>query len=168
MSESNFNWDAASFFERLTASNRFAKEHAYRFERVSSLKGFHGALGSMMSTKAFVAVRDESQGGIDIENSPHTRRVKTVFLAKRHKADSMEAREQCLNNMRELFRQFMSVLLLEKTRLEENNIFIDARISFTEIERYFFTGCACAYFQIAVDTYTDLTYNPDEWLTETP
>lgn len=24
-------------------------------------------------------------------------------------------------------------------------------------------SCACAYFQIAVDVYTDLRLNPDEW-----
>ena len=165
MSTSNINWNASAFFERLTRLNRFAKEHAYLFCRVSSLEGFHGALGKMMSTPAFVAVSDISQGGIDIENSPHTRRVKTVFLAKRHAADDMEARDRCMDNMRELFRQFMSVLIQEKTRLEQNDIFLDPRISFSEIDRYFFTGCACAYFQIAVDTYTDLSYNPDEWLT---
>jgi hypothetical protein len=34
---------------------------------------------------------------------------------------------------------------------------------FSEIDRYFFSGCACAYFQIAVDVYTDLRYNADEW-----
>lgn len=89
-----------------------------------------------------------------------------MFLAKRHAVDDMKARERCMDNMRELFRQFMSVLLQEKTRLEENNIYIDPRISFTEIDRYFFTGCACAFFQIAVDTYTDLSFNPDEWLTQ--
>lgn len=164
MNKFNFNWDAAAFFEKLTAQNRFARDNAYRFARVSSLEGFHGALGEMMSAAAFVAVSDTSQGAIDIENSPHTRRVKTVFLAKRHAEDSMEARECCMENMRELFRQFMSVLNLEKTKLEENNIFIDPRISFHEIDRYFFTGCACAYFQIALDTYTDLSFNPDEWL----
>lgn len=164
MNKSNFNWDAAAFFEKLTAQNRFARDNAYRFARVSSLEGFHGALGKMMSATAFVAVSDTSQGTIDIENSPHTRRVKTVFLAKRHAEEDMEARECCMENMRELFRQFMSVLNLEKTKLEENNIFIDPRISFHEIDRYFFTGCACAYFQIALDTYTDLSFNPDEWL----
>lgn len=164
MNKSNFNWDAAAFFEKLTAQNRFARDNAYRFARVSSLEGFHGALDDMLSTQAFVAVSDTSQGAIDIENSPHTRRVKTVFLAKRHAVDDMKARERCMENMRELFRQFMSVLILEKTKLEENNIFIDSRISFHEIDRYFFTGCACAYFQIALDTYTDLSFNPDEWL----
>ena len=82
-----------------------------------------------------------------------------------HAIDDMAQREAAMDNMRELFRQFMSVLILEKTRLEENNIFIDQRISFREIDRYFFTGCACAFFQIAVDTYTDLSFNPDEWTT---
>ncbi|MBD5258475.1 MAG: hypothetical protein HDS52_07305 [Barnesiella sp.] len=164
MNDSNFNWDASSFFERLTKNNRFAKENGYVFEKVSSLEGFHGALDSMTTTTAIVAVSDTSNGGLDLENTPHTRRVKTVFLAKRHAVDNMTDREECMDNMRELFRQFMSVLILEKIRLEEHNIIIDPRISFTEIDRYFFTGCACAYFQIAIDTYTDLTYNPDEWL----
>lgn len=125
MNDANFNWDAAAFFERLTGLNVFAKTHKYRFARVSSLEGFHGALGNMTSTSAFVAVSDTSQGGLDIENTPHTRRVKTVFLAKRHAVDDMMARERCMDNMRELFRQFMSVLIQEKTKLEENNIFID-------------------------------------------
>ena len=80
----------------------------------------------------------------------------------------MEDRRLAMDNMRELFHQFISVLILEKTRLEENNVFLDPRISFREIDRYFFTGCACAFFQIAVDTYTDLTYNPDEWINHQP
>ena len=166
MNGANFNWDAAAFFERLTAANKFAQEHGYRFARVSSLDGFHAAIGSMQSTTAFVAVGDESQGALDVENTPHTRHVKSIFFAKRHAVDDMNARERALDNMRELFRQFMSALNLEKIRIEENNIFIEPRISITEIDRYFFTGCACAYFLIAIDTYTDLSYNPDEWLSE--
>ena len=65
--------------------------------------------------------------------------------------------------MRELFRQFMSMLILERTRLEENCIYVDPRISFQEIDRYFFSRCACAYFQMAVDVFTDLRYNEAEW-----
>ena len=81
----------------------------------------------------------------------------------RHAAEDMAARSECMEIMRELFRQFMSKLIMEKTRLEENCIYIDPRISFNGIDRYFFSGCACAYFQIAVDVYTDLRYNEDEW-----
>ena len=66
--------------------------------------------------------------------------------------------------MNELFRQFMSVLIQEKTRLEENCIYMEQSIPFTEIHKYFFTGGACAYFQVAVNTFTDLSFNPDEWI----
>lgn len=164
METQNFNWDAAAFFERLTASNKFAREQGFRFARVSSLEGFHGALDSMLESTAMVAVSDTSQGYMSLDNSPHTRRVKVVFMAMRHAVDDMEAREECMATMRELFRQMMSVLLMERTRLEEHCVFLDDRISFNEIDRYFFSGCACAYFQIAVDTYTNLEYNPGEWL----
>ena len=89
--------------------------------------------------------------------------VGILFLAKRHKIDAMAARTRCMETLRELFRQFMSLLILEKTKLENHYIYLDPRISFNEIDRYFFSGCACAYFQIAVDVFTDLRYNADEW-----
>ena len=59
--------------------------------------------------------------------------VGILFLAKRHKIDDMAARTRCMETLRELFRQYMSLLILG------------------------------AYFQIAVDVYTDLRYNADEW-----
>lgn len=158
-----FNWDATSFFEQLTQKNKFAKEKRFAFCRVSGLDGFEEALAKLLTKTAFVCVSDISQGFTDINNTPHTRRVKTVFLAMRHAIDNMEARQRCMDTMRELFRQFMSVLILEQTRLQQHNIYIDPRITFQEIDKYFFSGCACAYFQIAVDTYTDLQYNQEEW-----
>ena len=158
-----FNWDATSFFEGLTKRNKFAQSKKFTFCRVSGLDGFEEALAKMLTKTAFVCVSDISQGFTDINNTPHTRRVKTVFFAMRHSLDNMVARQSCMDTMRELFRQFMSVLILEQTKLQEHSIYIDPRISFQEIDRYFFSGCACAYFQIAVDTYTDLQFNSEEW-----
>lgn len=163
MKQSTINWDATTFFASLTASNKFAKTHDFIFAKVSGLDGFEEALQQLQSATAFVAVSDISQGYIEVNNSPHTRRVKTVFLAMRHALGDMTARQECMDTMRELFRQFMSKLILEKTRQEQQNIYLDPRISFQEIDQYFFSGCACAYFQIAVDTYTDLRYDPTEW-----
>lgn len=76
----------------------------------------------------------------------------------------MDARNECMETMRELFRQLMSRLTLERVRIEQNCIYIDPRISFNEIDRFFFSGCACAYFQIAVDVYTDLRVDYSEWI----
>lgn len=156
-------WDAAAFFERLAAVNKLAQNENFVFCRVSGLEGFEEALAQMQTQSAFLCVSDIADGYTELNNSPRTRRVKTVFLAMRHAVEDMDARQQCMETMRELFRQLMSRLILEKTRLEENCIFIDSRISFNEIDRYFFSGCACAYFQIAVDVYTDLRVDANMW-----
>ena len=159
----NGRWDATAFFKRLTATNKLAKSEHFTFCRVSGLEGFEDALQNMQQSTAFVCVSDIANGYTELNNTPRTRRVKTIFMAMRHKIDDMAARLRCMDTMRELFRQFMSLLILEKTKLEQQCIYLDPRISFNEIDRYFFSGGACAYFQIAVDVYTDLRYNPTEW-----
>ena len=156
-------WDAAEFFEDLVEKNRLARQEHFTFHRVSGLDGFEEALHSLQTTTALVAVSDISQGYTQLNNTPHTRRVKTVFMAMRHAMDDMLARQECMDIMRELFRQFMSVLIQKQIRIEKEQIYLDPRISFQEIDTYFFSGCACAYFQIATDIYTDLRFNPNEW-----
>lgn len=157
-------WDAAAFFEPLIQRNKLAKSLDFKFCRVSGLDGFEEALENMQNTVNFFCVSDVSDGYTELENTPCTRKVKTVFMAMRHKAEDMDLRAHALDVMRELFRQLMSVLIQEKTKLEEKFIYIDSRIKFSEIDRYFFSGGSCAYFQIAVDKYTDLCFNPFEWV----
>ena len=159
----NINWDAVAFFEHLTKTNKLAQKERFSFCRVSGLEGFEECIHALQSTANFIAVSDIAQGYTELNATPHTRRVKTVFLAMRHTLDDMQARQQCMDIMRELFRQFMSVLIQEKTRVEEQHIYLDPRISFLEIDRYFLSGCACAFFQVATDVYTDLRYNQEEW-----
>ena len=153
------NWDATSFFERLTATNILARNKKFRFCKVSGLQGFEDALAAMQTTTAFVCVSDTAEGYTELNNSPRTRRVKTVFFAMRHQLGNMAARLDCFDTM-------MSVLILEQTKLQERSLYLDPRIRFSEIPEYFASGCACASFQIAVDIYTDLRFNQSEWLSE--
>lgn len=164
MANTNFSWDCTQFFQSLVEKNKLAQKEKFTFCRVSGLDGFEEALENMQSSTAFVCVSDISQGYMELNNTPRTRRVKTIFLAMRHKVDDMTARQECMDIMRELFRQMMSVLILERTKLEQHCIYLDPRISFNEIDRYFFSGGACAYFQIATDTFTDLRLNQNEWV----
>ena len=156
-------WDATQFFEELLAKNKLAKANNFTFCQVSGLEGFEEALHTLQSSTAFCCVSDISDGYMELHNTPRSRRIKTVFLAMRHAVDDMDARNECMETMRELFRQLMSVLILEKTKLEQSCIYLDPRISFNEVDRYFFSGCACAYFTIAVDRFTDLRYREEEW-----
>lgn len=135
----NGRWDAAKFFEELTATNKLAQQEQFVFCRVSGLDGFEEAVNQAQTQRAFVCVSDIADGYTELNNSPRTRRVKTVFFAMRHAAEDMSARAECMEIMRELFRQFMSRLLPEKVRLEQNCIYLDPRISFNEIDRYFST-----------------------------
>lgn len=163
--ENNLNgrWDASAFFQMLASSNRLATDENFVFCQVSGLEGFEEAVEQMQSANNFICVSDVADGYTELNNTPRTRRIKTIFFAMRHAAENMEERTECMDTMRELFRQFMSRLLLEKVRLEQNCIYIDPRITFNEIDRYFFSGCAGAYFQIAVDVFTDLRFNPEDW-----
>lgn len=159
------NWDAGSFFQTLTAHNKLAQQHHFVFCHVSGLEGLHDYLSKMQTSHNFVCVSDIAPGYTEIENSPRTRRVKTVYLAMRYPVDNMQSRQAKMDIMQELFRQFMSKLILEKTKLEENKIFLDNRIAFMEVAEYFLSGCACCYFEVAVDVYTDLRLNEEEWST---
>ena len=157
------DWSAITFFENLTKRNKLAREKHFAFRKVSGLTGFEEAIGSMQNTTAFVCVSDISQGKTTMDNTPHIDKVKTVFLAMRHPIDDMARRMQCMDTMHELFRQFCTVLIKEKTRLEQECIYIDERITFQEIDRYFLSGCACAWFQISVTKYVDMRYDENKW-----
>lgn len=163
MEKYNYDWSAFDFFKRLTETNKLALKFKFKTCRVNGVQQFEEALQTMQSTLAFVCVNDMSAGYTDLSSTPKTRRVKTVFIAMRYKVDDPTARSQSFEILRELFRQFMTVLLQEKTRLEENLLYVDSRIQFNEIPEYFFNGCACAQFSIAIDTMTDLRFNQNEW-----
>lgn len=163
-------WDALKYFSDLTARNKLCREHDFRCFAVSDLHGLEEAVNAIQQTPAFVCVSDISDGMMALHNTPHIRQVKTVFLAMRHSVQSADwaaRRAECFDIMREVFRQFMSDLVKQRRLLEQGNLFLDDAITFSEINRYFLSGCACAYFQIGITAYSDLQLNPDEW-TETP
>lgn len=155
-------WNASQFFENLTRHNNLAKSLGFRFCEVSGLDGLEAALKNT-SALNMVCVSDVSEGFMELSTSPHSRAIKTVFMAMRHPIDDVKGRNECMATLREIFRQFMSVLIREKVKLEEARIYLDSRIAFNEIEQYFFTGAACCFFNIAVDVMTDLRLDKSEW-----
>ena len=89
-------WNATEYFKHLTATNRLAKSEGFTFCSVSGLDGFEEALDHMQRSKAFICVSDIANGYTELHNTPRTRRVKTVFLAMRHRIDDMRARNTCM------------------------------------------------------------------------
>lgn len=156
-------WDAAPFIERLVKTNRLAKDKGFSFVRVPSLGHLSEVISRMQKTTAFVFVSDMTNGSTNLHNTPRTTRTKTVVLAMRYPVDSTERREECLNILRELFRQFSSVIIQERTRQEQNMQYISPDIRLTETNDLIMPGVVCAYYELAVTTHIDLQYNPEEW-----
>lgn len=69
-------WNAAAFFEKLTATNRLAVAEGFTFCRVSGLEGFEEAVAQMQTAKAFVCISDINDGYTELNNTPRTRRIK--------------------------------------------------------------------------------------------
>ena len=158
-------WSAVDFFENLTATNKLAVERGFRFVQVSGLEGLEEAIGAMQSTKNFVFVVENAAGFTDLENTPRNRRVRTVYIAMRHKLNDMQARRACMDTIAELFRQFCSVLIQQDLRYQNNMQYLDPRINMQEVNKYLIPGTAICMFEIAVDTFIDLSFQPDEWIT---
>ncbi len=162
------DFDASAFFKHLTKSNRLAVSMGFEYADVSDLDGFEGALNDMQEYRPLVCVSDTSDGMISLDNAPRTQRIKTVYMFMPHPIDEnwAEHRKQCFVIMREIFRQFLSVLIRQHTRLHLDGLYLQRQITFSEIDRYFFSGGACAFFQLVVDKATDLQLRLDEWLTD--
>lgn len=160
-------FDAGEFFSFLTENNLLCREYGFRFVTVSDIEGFGEALDTMQDYTPLIALSDTSAGQVSIYGAPVTRRVKTLFMFMPHPvndADAMAGRARCFAVMREIARQFLSVLLLERTRFQHCGLVFSKEVAFEEIDRYFFSGGACSYLQIAVDMPTDLTLKQDQWL----
>lgn len=162
------DFDASAFFKHLTKSNRLAISMGFEYADVSDLDGFEGALNDMQQYRPLVCVSDTSDGMISLDNAPRTQRIKTVYMFMPHPIDEnwAEHRKRCFVIMREIFRQFLSVMIRQHTRLHLDGLYLQRQITFSEIDRYFFSGGACAFFEIVVDKATDLQLRHEEWLTD--
>ena len=158
-------FNAGEFFRALTDKNRLCREHGFRFRVVSDLEGFADTISEPESYTPLVCVSDTSAGAYSVDNAPAMRTVKTVFLYMPIdiQQDWITQRQEAFRIMKEIFRQFLSVLILQKTALDHAGAYIDPEIRFTEIDRHFHTGGACAYFQISIDKTTDLILRQEEW-----
>jgi hypothetical protein len=158
-------WSAVDFFKRLTESNKLCQEKNFKCVTISGLEGLEEAIARLQSTPNLICVVENAAGYTMFDNTPHTRKVRTVFISMRHKLDDMEARQRCMDTIYELHRQFCSMLIMEKTRLSENMQFLNPQINLQEVSKYLIPGTAICMFELSVDTYIDLQYNPDEWST---
>lgn len=146
--------------------NKMVRENKFEFAEVSGLEGHLDTLrsGSVSASPNLIAVDDTSEGSTMLNNQPMRRVVKLVMISMRHAAGDSTARAECFEIMHEIFRQFMSAILMKKNEWSAKGVYLHPNIAFNEMDSYYFTGAACAWFQITFDIGTDMQFRADEWL----
>lgn len=160
-------WNPLAFFKGLVASNKLCQQKGFKCVAVSGLEGMEEAIARMQSTPNLVMVAENAAGFTFFDPTPHTRKIRTVFIAMRHKHDDMAARQTCMDIIFEIHRQFCSMLIREKVRLEQNTQYLNPQITLQEVDKYLIPDTAICMFELSVDTYIDLQYNESEWNTTT-
>lgn len=161
----SIGWDAIKFYKRLTETNKLCLSHGFKFRKISGFQDFGEAVSTMKTTPNIVCVSDVNIGRFELLNSPHITRSKSVIIAMRHKKDDMNARQKCFDIINEIYRQFCSALIVEKTKIEENDLRLESSISIQETDKNFIPDTAVAFFECKVTNYVDMQFNEDEWTT---
>lgn len=159
----NGQWNALQYFTALAQANRLASSTGFKVTEVSGPAGLVSILADVMQSPDIIAVDDTTEGFSSIEASPYQEKTKTVFFCSKHEALDLSARASCLDLHREIFRQFLSMIIRQRTRLLQSYITLNPRIALQEIDRHFAPGYACSTFTMHVRLPMDLRLRHEEW-----
>lgn len=158
-------WNPLAFFKGLVETNKLCQLKGFKCVAVSGLEGMEEAIARMQSTPNLVMVAENAAGYTSFESTPHVTKYRTVFIAMRHAHDDMVARQNCMDIIFEIHRQFCTKIIQEDTRLKENAQYFDTRITLQEVSKYLVPDTAICMFELGVNTYIDLRHKQDEWIT---
>ncbi|MBD5172299.1 MAG: hypothetical protein HDT02_03645 [Bacteroidales bacterium] len=156
-------WDAFSFFSDRISALIPARDIGMKTVRVSGLEGLEDAVANMLDAPALCCVSDSSDGDIDLECSPSDSNFKLIFLLIRTPEGDMAARHRHLKTLRLIFHALLSVLIQERTRLENDCLFLDPKIQFHEAPAPLLSGYTCVWFQLRIVAPLDLRINSNLW-----
>jgi len=156
-------FDPIAYFQTLSGRLKLTKDK-YHFSKISGLSELEGILANRKQHLYHIAV-DDSENGVTMEGSGRgffERRSYTVFLCGVVKSDDMDARAAQLEELRSIYRKFLSKLLLDQS--QSGLMLIDtSRTPFYELPGSFADGVVGLYFMITVDNQINLSYESTDW-----
>ncbi len=140
-------------------------QHGFHPCTVSGIEFLQEPLQQFRQKTAFLAVDDTNDATIVQQSGGwFKRRTFTVFLLMRYRMDDMADRRAKLDICREIYRQFVSRMIIDKEDLSNELVYLNtARIMSRELGTYFMSGCTGLYFMTDVLEPIDVMYNEKEW-----
>lgn len=161
-------FDIENYFKTLHLGNKLAHEKGFYFCTCSGIESLQGPLQKYRTERAFFCVDDTNDGSLirGRNGGWFKNRTMTVFLLHRYKAADMNDRSEKLAICRELFRQIISKMLVDKDDLSNEMIYLQTEnVLSREFGQYFMSGCTGLYFMIDIAEPVDLLYSATEWTT---
>lgn len=161
--------DIINYMQRLTQESRLAQQHQFAHTTCSGLGYLEGMLEAYQSTANFVCTSDVCQESLYAQSGGwFKRRVYTIFILARYEYGNQTDYNLKINLCRELARQFTARMLHDSLQLQTDMLYLDTdNIKCSELGGIFLNGTTGLYLMVGLDEPTDLTYNPDQWTTNT-
>lgn len=160
-------FDAHNYFEKeIRDKMKMTVNGNYKYSRISSMQHLEEVIDGFRREKAFFAVDDTEDGYVFQSGGGFMRRkVIVVYVLKQYERTDMKNHDAALQECREISLNVMKKLLRDKSRLENDMVYlVTDRISYNEIPGFFANGCTGIYFMIPVNLPVNLCYKPEEWL----
>lgn len=165
----NGMFDAIEYFGSMTQQNKLAVEKGFIPVTISNTDNIEGLLEKYRDNDRFVAISDTNSGNLSSSDGAYgfmKRRAYTVFILSAYEYGNDEDRQRELDLCRMLFLQFVSKILRDKYKYEEESMYFETRaIPNQEIGRYYLSGVTGLFFTLYVQEPIDLIYDDEQWTT---
>lgn len=153
------------YIHALASQNKLCRTLNFMPSTCSGINYIEGMLQKFRSISNFISVSDITDGStVSRSGGWFSRRVFTVFILMRYKAGDRNDQEEKLDTCREIYRQFLSRMIVDSNALDNSMVYLNvADIRKRELGGYFLSGCTGLYFMLSLDEPTNLQYNEEEW-----
>lgn len=163
----NNTFDAISYFEQMTNTNRLAQQKGFLPVVISNTDNLEGLMEEYRDHDRFVAIADTSSGNLASPDGAYgfqKRRAYTVFILSAYEYGNLTARQTEMDLCRQLFHQFVSKIIHDKYQYEEKQMYFDTHaIPNQEIGRYYLSGMTGLHFTLYTWEPIDLQYEANQW-----
>ena len=160
------DFDIISYMETLTSENILCQSNGYRCVSCSGIEALEGVLDNYKNTSHFVCVDDSNDANIFSEGGWFKRRTVTLFFLARQSFKDLKSRAAQIDLCREIYRQFLSRLINDRYKFEDNMMFVRLDNIYTRDINTAAMGDICGmYMMFYIDEPIDLTYDDSLWTT---
>lgn len=158
-------FDIIEYYKDLAKKNKLAKSNKFFACQCSGISSLEDVLANLQTQHSFIAVDDTNDGSYEMLSGGYfKKRTVTVFIISRYDFGDMNDRKKSLNLCRSIFKQFISKMIKDSNKLEQQQVFVDtSRVFSRELGAYFIDGCTGLYFMVDISQPEELIYNVEEW-----